>query len=336
MSQLTTTPNAIILTNPSLWHNWISIIRSNAKQSEIWDLIDPSLDQEPLLKQPDLPKRADIDPSADEKVRSDRYTDLVLRFNVELQEHREKREALVRTLSSIQKSVSRKYLTYIINKDTPWQALRALQQAINYHSFDQAMEVARQYRKLCDGPPRGQNLRKWLDQWEKFYAKAEATNHSDVATGLILDHFIISLKQTDPLWADTALCHLQLGRCQHDPTPSFMDILHVCRQTSKSYLLSVDSEFAATLQGRTAKPESSNSRNPSPSPHKECVCGKHHWYSDCFYLMESKRPRGWKPNAEILKKVEAALEDPTFRANIEKKKQQNLRYQASAKSVRAS
>ena len=38
----------------------------------------------------------------------------------------------------------------------------------------------------------------------------------------------------------------------------------------------------------------------------------------------NKRPQGWKPNAEILKKVEDALKDPAMKEKIEKSKARGL------------
>ena len=53
------------------------------------------------------------------------------------------------------------------------------------------------------------------------------------------------------------------------------------------------SSYAATLQGQTPKssttPAKSNKTGNTPS--KKCVCGKKHWYSDCYYLNEARRPK---------------------------------------------
>ena len=112
-----------------------------------------------------------------------------------------------------------------------------------------------------------------------------------------------------------------------------MDLLNIFqnifRQTSANDLLSANSSsaYAATLQGRTPDPRGPTSRTPSPNPPRECVCGKQHWFNDCFYLMESKRPHGWKPNTEIMKKVEEALKNPILRGKVEKIKQREKRYQ---------
>ena len=319
MSLQATVPASITLTGASVWHNWISIIRSSAKQSDIWDLIDPSLDHEPPLTAPTIPRRTGLPPGLDETQRNDQYTDQLLEFNVRQKDHREKKDALIRTLSYIQKSISPEYVTYILDKDTPWQALRSLQQAIEPHSSVRALEIDRQYKALCAGPPKGQNIKQWLSRWETVYAEAKATRHSDVETGLILNYFINSLKQTDPTWAATSLYDLQLRRSRNEQTPTFMEVLNLFRQISADNLLSSNSasSYAATLQGQPPAPTSSNPQNPKKEP-PECACGMAHWYSDCYYLNESLRPNGWKPNAKMVKKVEEALKDSKVKANVDK------------------
>jgi hypothetical protein len=43
-------------------------------------------------------------------------------------------------------------------------------------------------------------------------------------------------------------------------------------------------------------------------PAKEGLCGRHHDYDRCFYLIESIRPADWKPIAAIMKEIQAALD----------------------------
>ena len=64
----------------------------------------------------------------------------------------------------------------------------------------------------------------------------------------------------------------------------------------------------ATLQNNTDSNSNSNS-NPSSNSrwNKECVCGSKHRFSDCYYIVEQKRPRGWKPNADIQKEVDEKI-----------------------------
>ncbi|KAF1960188.1 hypothetical protein CC80DRAFT_404324 [Byssothecium circinans] len=53
-------------------------------------------------------------------------------------------------------------------------------------------------------------------------------------------------------------------------------------------------------------------------PSRNCVCGKKHWYADCFILnpRHLRRPKDYRPTAEMARKVEEAQKDPKINARI--------------------
>ena len=86
MSKLTVPTTTVILNNPSQWYAWIALVRSSAKQSDIWDYIDPALPQEPAHAAPVRPKRADAEGS-NEIEKANNYTDSVLEYNTKYKEY---------------------------------------------------------------------------------------------------------------------------------------------------------------------------------------------------------------------------------------------------------
>ncbi|OAL29708.1 hypothetical protein AYO20_09092 [Fonsecaea nubica] len=51
----------------------------------------------------------------------------------------------------------------------------------------------------------------------------------------------------------------------------------------------------------------------------ECLCGRRHWYTDCWYLNASIRPSGGKPDDEIDRTIKAKLdESPRRKKHIER------------------
>src|SRR5438045_173828 len=85
--------------------------------------------------------------------------------------------------------------------------------------------------------------------------------------------------------------------------------------------------FAATFQNKpidNAKPEKSDtktSKNGSKSGSKqyECLCGKNHRFRKCFYIVESRRPKDWKPDPEIAKEIKEKIKtNPKLKKVIEK------------------
>ena len=173
---------------------------------------------------------------------------------------------------------------------------------------DRALKVNKQYRILCAGPPRGQNLRQWFDKWERLYAKAKAIGHADIESGFIIDSFIESFEQTLPGWAACAHNYLWTSRLfREEPIPDFMNFLKLLRMFC-----------AEDLVAGSTRSSSTPYKKPKDPPPKNCVCGKSHWYTNCFYLIESIRPKGWQSNPKVVEKIHEALKDPKVKANINK------------------
>ena len=184
--------------------------------------------------------------------------------------------------------------------------------------YARALEIDRQYKILCAGPPRGQNLRQWFNKWERLYAKAKTTRHADTESGLIIFYFIRSLEQTLPTLAATSLYDLDRRRSRSEQDPTFMEILNTFRHICAEDLIASSTRSSSTLKKKS-----------KDSPPKDCVCGKPHWYTNCFYLIESIRPKGWHSDPKIVKKIDEALKDPKVKANIDSaRKRKDPREQA--------
>jgi len=81
----------------------------------------------------------------------------------------------------------------------------------------------------------------------------------------------------------------------------------------------------ATYQGNNNPNSATNTANQGSNsgnqPKYPCVCGKNHWFSNCFYLIPSIRPKGWKPSAKIEKEIKEKLKsDPRLKEQVEKTK----------------
>ena len=177
------------------------------------------------------------------------------------------------------------------------------------------IEIDREYKLLRAGPPRGQNLRQWFNKWELFYAKAKTARHADTETGLISYYFLHSLAQIFPIWVNVSLMDLGFRKEQ---TTTFMQILDTFRHLCAKDLI-------ANSTGSSSTPN----KKSKDLPPKNCVCGKPHRYTNCFYLVESIRPKGWHSEPKIVKKIDEALKDPKVKASINKaRRRKNLGEQA--------
>jgi len=100
--------------------------------------------------------------------------------------------------------------------------------------------------------------------------------------------------------------------------PSVRDIAKEWRDHMRAQRVNArGNAFDASLLGQSpdGSPGAPDGR-PPPSP---CVCGKKHQYSDCYYLFPNRRHKGWKPNADVKRRVKRALEeDEKVRHTIER------------------
>ena len=77
--------------------------------------------------------------------------------------------------------------------------------------------------------------------------------------------------------------------------------------------------FDTTLQGQ--RPEDSAEASEGRPSFSPCVCGAKHRYSQCPHLFPDLRPKGWKPNAGIEKRIQKTLaENERIRGNVERAK----------------
>ena len=84
------------LSNASQWYRLIHIIKSRAKQSNIWRHIDLALPQKPTHDTPTLPLKANIRGN-NPATKKDNYNDAVLQYNYAYKEYKERRTALFQT-----------------------------------------------------------------------------------------------------------------------------------------------------------------------------------------------------------------------------------------------
>ena len=90
---------SIALSNTNDWDEWIEVVKVHALAGEVWDYVDPSKDQVPILREPTLPRPEDVNPdistyrrlTAEEK---DDYKMLRQDYKLELDRYNRKKSAL--------------------------------------------------------------------------------------------------------------------------------------------------------------------------------------------------------------------------------------------------
>src|SRR5947209_9686608 len=123
---------AVTLNGSSDWDEWIEVVKTQALAGKIWDYVDPSKDQVPILEEPQPPKPTDVDPQKDTYALltgEEREEYRMLRQDYKWQrELYDKRDSALSALRiAIQSSVSRSYLHYTFGTTTTREMLLELQ-----------------------------------------------------------------------------------------------------------------------------------------------------------------------------------------------------------------
>lgn len=140
------------------------------------------------------------------------------------------------------------------------------------------------------------------------YREADQLKLPDVTGSRSIYDFLGAVKSFDSQFTTFQEGHIALLAETNQKLPSIYDMLeryrnhrHVTQVTSAVTKAPSHSAFA-TLQGE--KPTDSSS-----TPPRQCLCGELHYFSQCPYLIPSKRNRGWKADREIQKAMDEKIEN---------------------------
>lgn len=293
----------VILNNKYDWDTWIQSIKTLARQYHVWEYVNPD-STTATPKEPDIPDIQD----------SDNTATLERKKMVYLRDQRlwnEATKGIDHVLRAINKSVPKKHHGYYANLDepTPRAIITALQARLKPDEDDYCQVIRKRFEALMN-PNRSTNINQWIDDWVLTYTQAINVGLPGITTNrqYIYD-FIRVAGRSFEVYRDMALIRFRDKKTDmFDVADDFRDYLEL-RGVS-----STKSSFA-TFKGETDSPSNSNSsgnkRGRSSSP-PTCVCGDQHWFRNCPYLIESKRPQGWRP-------------DPVKQAQVDQPKPQKIR-----------
>ena len=151
----------VILSNSSAWDEWLEIIKTKAVGGEIWEFVNPATakDTLPALTEPAIPTPQNVNPNATTftQLDDDEKEELRIRqfsYKRKIAAYDRQKAAIASLPSYIQETISRTYLTYTFDCDTPYDMLTALKKRVA--PTDQAKKIET-----------------WLQQREKTYKECK-------------------------------------------------------------------------------------------------------------------------------------------------------------------
>ena len=163
-----------MLTDEHSWPMWFHHIKNVTIKQQIWDYMDPSVDNPP-----NLPAKPWEPVFSDYKLEATLYSALSTKhqclFNHEFQ-YWDCRAAMVEAIvdkrndidDCIYSIMAIQHWLILINKDTPHAKLKALKECFTQDPYTHIWDLYQRWYHYLIKTPCAQNIQKWLFDWDDF------------------------------------------------------------------------------------------------------------------------------------------------------------------------
>ncbi|OAQ57580.1 polyprotein [Pochonia chlamydosporia 170] len=317
----------VILKGSGNWDVWISIIRKFAKNQQIWEYVNPDVVQKPVLTPPvePTPGQAQTNATDIQQLQGDslsKFQILEARHRSQLQTYKDKTKALATLQEYIVKTVGR-YYDIIAKEDDVAKELMILKNRVKPTDWARESEVTDRYYATLKAVSRTK-VEEWISKWQVILNEAKNLDLPDIRGLRQTRHFLKAVNAIDPTFSKVWINQMEAKALSHEDDEwqkTFPDGIKISEIFERSYRSTAQSSSSrgafATFQGE-GEPDASrtNSKNPGGKP--TCLCGRRHFYSECYYLSDSVRPAGWSPDNKVQEEIDQKLQHPTIKGKVER------------------
>ena len=170
-----TVASEVILKDTAQWDSWLASICAMAGEAQIWELVDPSADEDdvPNLVEPEFPTSEsvcgkesyeDLTPNEKEQlvVTRERYKRAIKKFDCQFEMYNALKRQILRTTHT-------NLHPFIFELSDPREMIITLKCQCGSSDTVKEIELEKAYKKL-KVPPKGKaNINAWLQSWETTY-----------------------------------------------------------------------------------------------------------------------------------------------------------------------
>lgn len=361
MAMKDTTKTGIILTTPEDWEPWIKRLQANVDEEiwpHIDPGTDHLPDSaEELLQKPQRPQPTDFNPQAQtyanlEAAQRREYEAARKFYDQDLKLYQRQREALQAARAYISNTISPSKEILLDQSQSVYHWLTILQDDTKPTPSYMRKQAQQLYTEALKGLKLAK-INQWLDRWEHAMKIARKYNLSQTTSGEWLQDLADVIR---PLSDTYAAQYTKMGdNPRQSNSEGFHKVANELRTefasrsrrtgpsgTARGFALNAEfaggsEEDTSTTEGPMGSAETSGNnrkragtnsiQTEETSPKKprgpKCpACDlRSHKLPDCWYLFESKRPKGFKLNQKRLETVHKRMEeDKKLAADIEKLK----------------
>ena len=359
----------VILDKPSHWDEWLFILKDKAVDLDIWQYIEPTLDDKtgkplplPVLPptKPTIPRVKDVKSDA-ETVRDldpngvQALKALQATYKDDEKVYQEYLKARKEINDFIMRTVSLSNHIYMRNSDGVRQKIIDLKKHLAPTDEARELELSTLYSQLKKAPS-NQDIDQWLRRWETTYADAVAIKLPEVQEKRPVYDFLGAVQSLDAGFASTqrALIYSKIKN------PTLYDIVEEFRNTrrltvarEKAETHSAFATFKGLDDGTTTVKNSAaghtdnhtcthndndastdsakGSKGSKDKSKSKCAAcdAPYHDIYHCYHANEAIRPKDWTPNEKRAKVFQDRLAKDSAIAAIVAKIRQGLQGQAN-------
>jgi hypothetical protein len=328
-----TTKVTAFLASPKDWDNWFAVTKSYATLQKVWHLVDPKLDDEPVLRrEPREPEPADVrrtttttqttsstipttssidflDLTAEER---SAFEFIYKRWQSRKADYEKEQQGLANVHSHLLSTVSADHITPLLStNESLYSIMVTLKDNFCLSTEGRQQSVLERYYALKRFP-KNEDLCFWVDKWIRIERDLKSAGLRELDS--IKRDFYEVNKKVDPFYA--------AGWSRDWKNATFKDMTkefrqHYMENPRPVQQQSSHSAFQATLQRRDQdgnKIDTANSDRKVKGSKREkredldCPCGLHKNIEKCSYIFPSLRNPGWTEDPEIRKKIDLKIE----------------------------
>jgi len=310
---------------PIQWEIWWNIAKDKAQGHNIWEYVDPDA----VGGAPTAPTEPARPSPAEGAQEVDRLT--VEQYAYDLRKYERQNKAFFAFRTWIKESIDPTCFTHVEDAKTVREMLKNLKTDYKKSDPEIHVELDREFTRLRKSPRR-QDINIWLEQWNHLYRRAVKLNYTKCTDYSAVLDFLKAVKSVHPEFAvitrnTIAKQHLAGETISTIPALT-RELIHELHLEGGIPSSSTSTGFATFQGADTENPPAPAQQTPqSPKPnnkqpnstgkqsnstdkqkkHHTCLCGQEHLYSECPYLIPSKRPDGWSPDPQIALQVSDAV-----------------------------
>lgn len=284
----------VILRSRDDWAEWYEVIKDHAEKQGVWEYFDPDGNDE---TRPDPPARPRVPPEIE--VTEDVYQS----FQKALQSWKGTQDAIISTKEAIRGSVALHIRRFIAGEE-PYEMLRILKKLYEPSDLEADLGALKKYNTVISRPIRQGKISAWLNNFESAYLAIRRRNLPESNDRHVKRQFLAAISAVSYSFADRQFVLMVEPTYEKEDFHSLLGRYRANLDYTKGFKTRTTSMESTTFHGQNDGALNSTKSNTKRNP---CVCGKNHAYSNCWYIINSKRPTWWKPNKKTEAKVSEAI-----------------------------